>query len=348
MYNWCYEKCYDRDDQINLSKSKIEGVFFMKKTLSKILAVICMVTLVAGTSLPAFAIDTHSEVELTKVSNDFPLSKGVDIESIKNGLQSATNSNEMGSISPQALTDPYEPNDTSGTAATIPYNQFFYANIGTASDQDWYKIYLTASSDPDDIVAFLLKDIPSGCDYDLYIFDPNGNYAASQKAGNADERLYVQIATTGTWNVAVVSYSGYNDNANYKVFVGDAWQNGNTGWMPTNLTFNFTPGTVGTILPYQVFDLRYNASIPDSAQVRNIQIDSSGTGDWGNQIKYIIPAQTGIRYETYVGLDYVLNIPENTLYVKQQWGISTSIQNLFIPTSKWTPYIYFAYRYVIE
>lgn len=114
------------------------------------------------------------------------------------------------------------------------------------------------------------------------------------------------------------------------------------------MTFNFTPSTVGTILPYQVFDLRYNASIPDSAQVRNIQIDSSGTGDWGNQIKYIIPAQTGIRYETYVGLDYVLNIPENTLYVKQQWGISTSIQNLFIPTSKWTPYIYFAYRYVIE
>ena len=59
--------------------------------------------------------------------------------------------------SPQTLTDPYEPNDDSGTAATISYNQYTYANIGTAIDQDWYKINLTVSSDPDEIVAFYSK-----------------------------------------------------------------------------------------------------------------------------------------------------------------------------------------------
>jgi hypothetical protein len=345
-------------------------VFSMRNILSKLLVFICVIVLATGSTLsvsaseskaldskqlptPAVNFDKDAvaefKLELTQVSNNAPLSKGVDIEEIKKGLQSTSSSKDgTDNVSPQTLTDPYEPNDDSGTAATISYNQYTYANIGTAIDQDWYKINLTVSSDPDEIVAFLLKDIPAGCDYDLYIFDPNFNYAASQNPGNADERIYIDVQTSGTWYVVVVPYSGYNDNANYKLFVGDAWQNGTTGWMPTNLTFNFTSSNVGTILPYQIFDLSYDASIPDSAVVRYIQIDSTGTGNWGNQVKYLYSAQTDTWYETFVGLDYVLDIPEDTLYVKQQWPITTKIQYLYTPIATWTPNIYFAYKYIIE
>lgn len=197
-------------------------------------------------------------------------------------------------------------------------------------------------------MAFLLKDIPAGCDYDLYIFDPNFNYAASQNSGSADERIYIDVQTSGTWYIAVVPYSGYNNNANYKLYVGDAWKNGATGWMPTNLTFNFTSSNVGTVLPYQIFDLRNNASIPNTAVVKSIQIDSAGAGNWGNQVKYIYGAQTGKWYETFIALNYVLNIPQKTLLVKQQWPITTRIETLFTTIAYWKPNIYFTYEYVIE
>ncbi len=333
----------------------------MRKNLLKLLMVTC--TIVVSCTLTFSVLASGSEtldvkqlttptlsfskddvpefkLELTEVSDNAPLSKGVDIDEIKKGLRKT--------VSLRALTDPYEPNDTSGEAAAISYDQYTYANIGSLTDEDWYSINLTASSDPDEAVAFLLKDIPAGCDYDLYVFDPNFNYAASQNSGNADEQMYIQIGTTGTWYVVVVPYSGYNDNANYKLFTGDAWQNGTTGWLPTGLTFNFTSSNVNTTLPYQVFDLSYNASIPDSAVVRYIQIDSTGTGNWGNQVKYIYSAQTGAWYETFVGLDSVLGIPEETLSVKQQWPITTKIQYLYTSTASWTPNIYFAYKYVIE
>ncbi len=342
----------------------------MKHFFIKLLAVICTIVLIIGSNLSAFASENKTQnveqiptsmlnfdtdtaakfkFELSEVSDNVQLSKGVNIETIKKGLQSAVNSkDERNSVVPQALTDPYEPNNNSDSAKSISYNQYMLANIDAVGDEDWYKIYLTASSDPNEIVAFLLKDIPAGCDYDLYIFDPNFNYAASQNSGNSDERIYIQVQATGTWYVVVVPYSGYDDNANYKLFVGDAWQNGTTGWRSTNMTFNFTYSNVGTILPYQIFDLSNDASIPDTAVVQYIQIDSTGVGSWSGQHKYIYSPQTRVRYETYPGLDYVLNIPENTLSVKQQWGISTGIEHLFTPTAKWTPNIYFAYKYIIQ
>ena len=343
----------------------------MRNTLLlKLLAVIFAIVLTTGSTLSVFAneskaLDTKQlpaptinfdkdavsefKLELTQVSNNAKSSKGVDIEAIKKGLQSEANSKDgTNSVSAEALADPYEPNDDSGSAAPISYNQYTYANIGTASDQDWYSINLTSSSDPDEIVAFLLKDIPVGCDYDLYVFDPNFNYTVSENTGNANEKLYIDVATSGTWYVVVVPYSGYNDSVNYRVFVGDTWQNGTTGWMPTNLTFNFTSSNVGTVLPYQIFDLSNDASIPNSAKVKSIQIDSTGTGNWGNQIKYIYGAQTSTWYETFVGLDYVLNIPEKTLSLKQQWPITTEIQYLYSTIASWTPNIYFTYEYVIE
>ncbi|HBQ26119.1 MAG TPA: hypothetical protein DD791_06980 [Syntrophomonas sp.] len=354
---------YFSEHQLNFIN---RGFFSVKKNLLKILAVICAIVLTNSLVLPVFASESPAlnekqlatptinfdmgkdfKSEFSQVSNNAPLSKGVDIETIKKGIQSSTSSkNGTNKVSPLTLTDPYEPNDSSGAAKTIYYNQYTYANIGTATDQDWYCINLTASSDPKDAVAFLLKDIPAGCDYDLYVFDPNFNYAVSQNTGNADEKLYIQIQTTGTWYVVVWPQSGYNDNANYRFFVGGAWLDGSTSWIPTNLIFNFTTSNVGTTLPYQYFDLRNNSSIPDSARVDYIQLDSSGIGHWAGQIKKIYSPQSYQIYQTQAGLDYVLSIPKYTLFVKQQWQISTQISVLFSTPARWTPNILIAYKYL--
>ena len=117
----------------------------MRNILSKLLVFICVIVLATGSTLSVFASESKAldskqlptpavtfdkdavaefKLELTQVSNNAPLSKGVDIEEIKKGLQSTSSSKDgTDNVSPQTLTDPYEPNDDSGTAATISYNQ---------------------------------------------------------------------------------------------------------------------------------------------------------------------------------------------------------------------------------
>lgn len=298
--------------------------------------------------------DNVETPEFSEVSNNAILSKNVDIENIKNGLlkledtKANFNRNTL-----QSNPDQYEPNDTMDSAAQIPYNQTIYANIDNENDFDWYKVHLTAGTD----VAFLLKNIPSGTDYDLYIFDPNLNYAVSQNAGSQDERLYINIQTSGTWYVVVVPYSGYNPNQNYSLFVGNAWKNNNLQLTPSDMTFHYNSSNVGTILPYKILDLRYENTIPNSARVTGIQISTNtSTGNWGNQVKYIYSPQSSTRYQTFTGLNVVLNLPQdlppqnvnNLLFLKQQWPITSSIETLFTTTATWSPRINFNYKYLVE
>lgn len=298
--------------------------------------------------LPMSEFDKDSicilESKLTEVKKNTSLKKGIDINTIKNGFKN----NKANSMSTQSLTDPYEPNDTASTATPISYGQTISANIGNANDQDWYKINLTASEDIDDAVAILLKDIPSGVDYDLYIFDPNFNYAASQNSGNSDEKLYIQVETTGTWYIAVVPYSGYNANSNYKLFVGSAWANSSTGWIKTNMKFTYTRFDVGEFLPFQVLDL-INYNVPNTAIVTSMLIDDGEiTGNWGNQHKQIYSPQSGKWYSTYLGLMPVQKIGEDRLFVRQQWAITTKVETLFTSSATWTPDIFISYKYIIE
>ncbi|SDZ61334.1 pre-peptidase C-terminal domain-containing protein [Evansella caseinilytica] len=302
-----------------------------------------LTTVFANEALPDVSSDsnleffTYEDSPFTEVSADPALTKDTDIKALLKAVP------EMKASDVSIQNDPYEPNDTIDTAASIPYGQTIYANIGRADDIDWYKVNLTAGTD----VAFLLKNIPAGTDYDLYVFDPNLNYAVSENSGNLDEKLYISIQTSGTWYVAVVPYSGYNPDQNYSLFVGNAWRTGSYS-APTSMTFNYNSSNVGTILPYQTLDLRQVSAIPDTARVTSISFYTySSFGNWGNQIKYIYSYQTGNWYETFVGLNYVLDLPSN-LFVKQQWPITTSIQTLFTPTASYSPGINFSYQYLIE
>lgn len=284
--------------------------------------------------------------EFTQVNNTIVSPKKIDIETLKSATAEFGDLNSIKTNIIQS-SDPYEPNDTIDTATTLAYNQKIFANIGHENDIDWYKIYLTAGND----VAFLLKDIPSGVDYDLYIFDPNFNYAVSGNPGNQDEKLYINIQTSGIWYIAINPYSGYDPNQNYSLFIGNAWRNDSFQVTPSNMTFYYNSSNVGTVLPYQILDLRNEYTIPNSARVTGIQISTNNsTGNWGNQVKYIYAPQTATWYQTFPGLNVVLNLPQepNLLFLKQQWAITSSIEILFTSTASWSPRITFNYKYLIE
>ncbi|MEG6566742.1 hypothetical protein V6B95_07160 [Thermoanaerobacterium saccharolyticum] len=94
----------------------------MRHLFIKLLAVICAIVLIIGSNLSVFASESKTQdveqlptsmlnfdkdttakfkLELTKVSDNAQLSKGVNIETIKKGLQSAANSKDgMNSVLP--------------------------------------------------------------------------------------------------------------------------------------------------------------------------------------------------------------------------------------------------------
>lgn len=284
-------------------------------------------------------IDTLKK-QLTVTNNAITFT---DLPSNKNSLMSISQTTTASTI-----TDPYEPNNNSTQANTIQYGQTLSANLGDSADQDWYATTLTKGQ----VAAFLLKNIPTGCNYDLAIISPDFRVAKSQNISNANDSLYINIDMTGTWYVVVYNTDStqYNANSNYSLFVGDAWANGSTGTIPTNMKFNFTQGNVNTILPYQVLDLSNYANIPDSAIVKSIFVGYSYViGNYGNLTKYIGSSQNGAWYSTFTGLSEILYLPDG-LYVKQPWAITGSVEDIIPPYSSatWSPSISITYKYVVE
>ncbi len=122
-------------------------------------------------SNPSLNFKSSKTNEFSEVNNESISSKNVDIDTLIKKTNDLNPTYQP--ITSQILNDSYEPNNTMETSTPILFGQELNANIGDAEDVDWYQIDLTAGTD----VAFLLKNIPSDADYDLYIFDPDLNYA---------------------------------------------------------------------------------------------------------------------------------------------------------------------------
>lgn len=324
---------------------------------SRLFVMFLLTLILTSASFTAYASDDENDissssldfnsskpVKFNQVSNNAITSKDVTIDSL---LKHANQDYFNKVTTPQEITDPYEPNNTIETASPITYDQNLSANIGAADDVDWYQVDLTAGTD----VAFLLKNIPNGTDYDLYAFDPELNYAASENVGNTDEKLYLDIQTSGTWYIAVIPYSGYSSEDNYDLFVGDAWVHDSLT-VETDMDFNYTQSNVGTVLPYQVLDLIDEPNVPDTARVTGIQFFTvSSLGNWGNQTDMIYSPQSSVWYQTNPGLNVILGLPQDNnelLFLKQQWAITSSIEVLFQPTGYYRPGVTFNYKYFIE
>jgi len=107
-----------------------------------------------------------------------------------------------------------ESNDSTGTANTISAGDTVFGKISFDKDNDYYKLRLTASAS----TTFSLSNIPSGCDYDLILYDANGSIIGSSTAfGNTSEKI-TQTLSAGLYYINVKGYSG-TSSSNYKLTV---------------------------------------------------------------------------------------------------------------------------------
>lgn len=116
--------------------------------------------------------------------------------------------------------DTYEPNNSFSTAASISFQQWYFSYIWTENDNDWYKFYVSASSSNPKYINIWLQGIPSGNDYDLYLYNPrNQQVAYSNAAGSSDEYIHKQVTQSGWYRVRIYPFSGFSKCHSYRVWV---------------------------------------------------------------------------------------------------------------------------------
>ena len=100
------------------------------------------------------------------------------------------------------------------TSADRTYDD--YDNFGTishASDVDWWVF----TSNYTGFANFWLGSIPTGCDYDLYVYSANGTYmACSAKPSGTQEIVRCRVVSGYTYYAKVVTKGGYS-GSQYKM-----------------------------------------------------------------------------------------------------------------------------------
>lgn len=107
-----------------------------------------------------------------------------------------------------------EPNDSMATADKTYSDYDNLGKISTAGESDYYSIIFDSNGKAN----FWLGNIPSGCNYDLYLYDSNGNLlTSSTNSGNASELISgYQITQHKTYYMRVKGVSG-TSSSNYTV-----------------------------------------------------------------------------------------------------------------------------------
>ena len=243
--------------------------------------------------------------------------------------------------------DFYEPNDGSDTAHPISFNHIIEANLNTESDQDWYKFDITkydVENCTGGVFAVILKNIPFGKDYDMYLFkrQPNGGmgYTPCEKRTNS-VASYFDISE-GSYMVAVFAKDNIPNNfsdKNYELYVGNALIPKSTGYMDTNLEFNFGFHNYPKrfLSEAQYLDLSNDDTIPTNSLIKTVIVTSSGNGAYWAGLTKIFDG-----YQAAQALDYI-NLPEYELPVKENHFIQAYINrsNGFI----WKPRVMIDYVY---
>ena len=119
--------------------------------------------------------------------------------------------------------DPYESNNTSGTAKTIATNTDIYALISTTTDKDWFKFTTTAAAPK---VNVLLQNLPA--DYDVRLYNSSvSQLGISQNGSTTSESIkYNSSTAAATYYVQAYGYSGANSTTTcYKLRVNTSASN---------------------------------------------------------------------------------------------------------------------------
>lgn len=103
--------------------------------------------------------------------------------------------------------DRYENNNTKATAYTISYaGQEFAGTIHSPDDVDYYKVNLSVPG----IMYLSLEDVPSNCDYDLYLTDEDMNLIASSTYGVGSDEYIEFFVQPGRYYICIDTYDGYD------------------------------------------------------------------------------------------------------------------------------------------
>ncbi len=106
----------------------------------------------------------------------------------------------------------FEPNETQATAAAITNGSTNSAAIGTATDNDYFRITTTSTSN---IVYNLVG--PAGVDYDVTITNSAGTQIGSGTGSTATETISLTNQAAGTYYIRVYGYNGANSTTCYTI-----------------------------------------------------------------------------------------------------------------------------------
>jgi hypothetical protein len=139
--------------------------------------------------------------------------------------------------------DKYEPNNATTAATSISSNAIITdANIHATSDNDYFMFTVSATSS----VTIQLSNIPSGCDYDLELYDSSNTRKANSTAGSNNPESIAISLTSGTYYIKIYSYQGsstsfYRLQVNSQVAVtGDRYESNNTTTAATSISSSAT------------------------------------------------------------------------------------------------------------
>jgi hypothetical protein len=106
----------------------------------------------------------------------------------------------------------FEPNETLATAASVATGVANSAAITTTTDNDYFKIVTTATSN---IVYSLVG--PSGVDYDMTILNSAGTSIGSGTGTTATETVTLNNQAAGTYYIRIFGYNGANSANCYTI-----------------------------------------------------------------------------------------------------------------------------------
>lgn len=129
-----------------------------------------------------------------------------------NGTSGFTSAQFTTTAPAPACVTAFEPNETTAAATTISNGVTYTAAIGSSTDNDYFKITTTATSN---IVYNLVG--PTGVDYDLQILNSAGTQVGSATTTSSTETVSLTNQAAGTYFVRVYGYNGANSTSCYTI-----------------------------------------------------------------------------------------------------------------------------------
>ncbi|MBL7703220.1 MAG: M36 family metallopeptidase [Ferruginibacter sp.] len=153
----------------------------------------------------------------------------------------------------------FEPNETLATAASIATGVANSAAITTTTDNDYFRIVTTATSN---IVYSLVG--PSGVDYDMTILNSAGTSIGSGTGSTATETVTLNNQAAGTYYIRVFGFNGANSATCYTITA-------TATAVPTSCASTYDVSTNGTSAGA--------ATIPFNTDIKGL-ISPSGDNDY--------------------------------------------------------------------